>query len=58
MRSEIKRLICFLVLQMILETSADSYHFVASFYRLASFYELAIPELESAIKKRHYEDNR
>ncbi|XP_054075387.1 activating signal cointegrator 1 complex subunit 2 isoform X2 [Rissa tridactyla] len=26
-------------------------------YRLASFYELAIPELESAIKKRHYEDN-
>ncbi|XP_071428255.1 activating signal cointegrator 1 complex subunit 2 isoform X3 [Pithys albifrons albifrons] len=25
--------------------------------RLASFYELAIPELESAIKKRHYEDN-
>ncbi|XP_075290860.1 activating signal cointegrator 1 complex subunit 2 isoform X1 [Opisthocomus hoazin] len=26
-------------------------------YRLASFYELAIPELESAVKKRHYEDN-
>ncbi|KAM6241467.1 activating signal cointegrator 1 complex subunit 2 isoform 1-T2 [Spheniscus humboldti] len=26
-------------------------------YRLASFYELAIPELESAIKKRHYEDS-
>ncbi|KAM6318125.1 activating signal cointegrator 1 complex subunit 2 isoform 3-T3 [Podargus strigoides] len=26
-------------------------------YRLASFYELAIPELESAIKKRHFEDN-
>ncbi|XP_074015418.1 activating signal cointegrator 1 complex subunit 2 isoform X6 [Numenius arquata] len=26
-------------------------------YRLASFYELAIPELESAIKKRRYEDN-
>nr|XP_025963903.1 activating signal cointegrator 1 complex subunit 2 isoform X1 [Dromaius novaehollandiae]XP_025963904.1 activating signal cointegrator 1 complex subunit 2 isoform X1 [Dromaius novaehollandiae]XP_025963905.1 activating signal cointegrator 1 complex subunit 2 isoform X1 [Dromaius novaehollandiae]XP_025963907.1 activating signal cointegrator 1 complex subunit 2 isoform X1 [Dromaius novaehollandiae]XP_025963908.1 activating signal cointegrator 1 complex subunit 2 isoform X1 [Dromaius novaeholland len=26
-------------------------------YRLASFYELAIPELESAIKKRHCEDN-
>ncbi|KAM9219162.1 activating signal cointegrator 1 complex subunit 2 isoform 1-T2 [Leptosomus discolor] len=26
-------------------------------YRLASFYELAVPELESAIKKRHYEDN-
>ncbi|KAM8797844.1 activating signal cointegrator 1 complex subunit 2 [Eudromia elegans] len=26
-------------------------------YRLASFYELAIPELESAIKRRHYEDN-
>ncbi|XP_010216368.1 PREDICTED: activating signal cointegrator 1 complex subunit 2 [Tinamus guttatus] len=26
-------------------------------YRLASFYELAIPELESAIKKRQYEDN-
>ncbi|XP_014750255.1 PREDICTED: activating signal cointegrator 1 complex subunit 2 isoform X2 [Sturnus vulgaris] len=26
-------------------------------YRLAAFYELAIPELESAIKKRHYEDN-
>ncbi|XP_010010890.1 PREDICTED: activating signal cointegrator 1 complex subunit 2 isoform X2 [Nestor notabilis] len=26
-------------------------------YRLASFYELAIPELEAAIKKRHYEDN-
>ncbi|NWI90341.1 ASCC2 protein, partial [Pitta sordida] len=25
-------------------------------YRLASFYELAIPELESAIKRRHYED--
>ncbi|KAM6112046.1 activating signal cointegrator 1 complex subunit 2 isoform 2-T3 [Pterocles gutturalis] len=27
-------------------------------YRLASFYELAIPELESAIKKRRYENNR
>ncbi|XP_062446213.1 activating signal cointegrator 1 complex subunit 2 isoform X2 [Rhea pennata] len=26
-------------------------------YRLASFYESAIPELESAVKKRHYEDN-
>ncbi|XP_061321722.1 activating signal cointegrator 1 complex subunit 2 [Pezoporus flaviventris] len=26
-------------------------------YRLASFYELAVPELEAAIKKRHYEDN-
>ncbi|KAM6112044.1 activating signal cointegrator 1 complex subunit 2 isoform 1-T2 [Pterocles gutturalis] len=26
-------------------------------YRLASFYELAIPELESAIKKRRYENN-
>ncbi|XP_036209529.1 activating signal cointegrator 1 complex subunit 2 isoform X7 [Myotis myotis] len=27
-------------------------------YRLASFYELAIPELESAIKKRRLEDSR
>ncbi|XP_074699880.1 activating signal cointegrator 1 complex subunit 2 isoform X2 [Strix aluco] len=26
-------------------------------YRLASFYELAVAELESAIKKRRYEDN-
>uniref|UniRef100_A0A8C6NBC3 Uncharacterized protein n=1 Tax=Melopsittacus undulatus TaxID=13146 RepID=A0A8C6NBC3_MELUD len=26
-------------------------------YRLASFYELAVPELEAAIKKRHYENN-
>lgn len=43
---------------MTFEASGDSYCFVTPFYRLASFYELAVPELEAAIKKRHYEDNR